>query len=49
MNPFEQAAAFFPFVNAEVFFEADGGAGVPEDASFDDDLDLELDAILARS
>ncbi len=48
-NPFEKAPAFFPFVNAEVFFEAeDQKLDVPE-LELDDTLDAELDAILARA
>jgi hypothetical protein len=48
-NPFEKAPAFFPFVNAEVFFDAeDEDLDVPE-LKLDDELDAQLDEILARA
>jgi hypothetical protein len=40
--------AFFPFVSAEIFFEADAGSGADglEDLDLDLDLESELDALL---
>lgn len=46
--PFSKKPAFFPFVSAEVFFEAnETNTSEPENADLDADaLDRELDAIL---
>ena len=43
---FEKKPAFFPFVSAEVFFEAESEV---EELDFDADLDAELEAILRTS
>jgi hypothetical protein len=48
-NPFEKAPAFFPFVSAEVFFEAEDQDLNVAELELDDELDAELDAILARA
>lgn len=48
--PFEKKSAFFPFVTAEVFFEAeDAEVDVTALGSLDADLDAELDDILATN
>lgn len=43
---FGKKPAFFPFVSAEVFFEAESDVDVLD---FDTDLDAELDEILRTS
>lgn len=47
--PFEKKPAFFPFVTAEIFFEAEADADVPVNLTetIDAELDAELDAILS--
>ena len=48
--PFEKKPAFFPFVTAEVFFEAeDADVDLTKLGSLDADLDAELDDLLAIS
>jgi len=42
----EKAPAFFPFVSAEVFFEAEAQI---EELDVDQDLNSELDAILGEA
>ena len=45
--PFEKKPAFFPFVNAEVFFEAEATEiDTANAAAADADMDSELDEIL---
>lgn len=49
-NPFEKKPAFFPFVTAEVFFEAEAADAVVVDgADLGIDVDAELDEILATA
>lgn len=51
-NPFEKAPAFFPFVNAEVFFDAEEEDLDVPDLNLDEldaELDAEIDEILART
>jgi hypothetical protein len=43
---FQKEAAFFPFVSAEIFFEAESDV---DELDFDNNLDTELDEILATS
>ncbi|MEU1513190.1 hypothetical protein ABZ490_13675 [Streptomyces sp. NPDC005811] len=49
--PFEKQPAFFPFVSAEVFFDAedadDAEATAVADTGKDSALDADLDALLA--
>ncbi|MFK0017400.1 hypothetical protein [Streptomyces sp. NPDC091027] len=47
--PFEKPPAFFPFVSAEVFFEAEAAEDEedPTGALEDGSLDAELDVLLA--
>lgn len=45
--PFKKEPAFFPFVNAEVFFEAE--ANVENLDALELDLDAELDELLGLS
>jgi hypothetical protein len=48
--PFEKKPAFFPFVTAEVFFEAeDAEVDVEHLDSLDEDLAAELDELLATA
>ncbi|MBF6299074.1 hypothetical protein IU459_16210 [Nocardia amamiensis] len=50
INPFEKKPAFFPFVSAEVFFEAeDAELNLENPAGIDEALDAELDVLLATS
>ncbi len=48
MYPFSKKPAFFPFVSAEVFFEASetGAIGAEETSVDNEALDSELDKIL---
>jgi hypothetical protein len=43
---FRKEAAFFPFVSAEIFFEAESDV---DELDFDNNLDAELDEILKTS
>lgn len=43
---FRKEAAFFPFVSAEIFFEAESDV---DELDFDNNLDTELDEILATT
>lgn len=45
--PFQKKPAFFPFVSAEIFFEAE--ADVTELETLEADLDSELDEILSTA
>lgn len=47
--PFEKKPAFFPFVSAELFFEAEDVDNVVDLGAFDAELEAELDEILATS
>ncbi|MGH3816709.1 MAG: hypothetical protein ACRDRE_02900 [Pseudonocardiaceae bacterium] len=43
---FRKEPAFFPFVSAEIFFEAESDV---DELDFDDNVDAELDEILQAS
>lgn len=48
MYPFEKKPAFFPFVTAEVFFEAEeADVDLSKLEALDEELDTELDDLLA--
>lgn len=50
-SPFQKKPAFFPFVSAEIFFEAEAevAASTTQLETLDVDLDAELDAILSTT
>lgn len=50
-HPFQKKPAFFPFVSAEIFFEAEAEveACASELETLDVDLDAELDEILSTT
>lgn len=47
--PLEKKPAFFPFVTAEIFFEAEAAGDTESPDTLDVDLDAELDEILSTS
>lgn len=47
--PFQKRPAFFPFVSAEIFFEAEADVKAGDLETLDVDLDAELDQILSTT